>query len=209
MLTSYANTEQLISRLPSLATRDESELEAALETSSRWIDAYCSRRFYLDDTATDRVFAACDLYVLDLGAFEIGASTGVTVKVDDGSGLFATTVSASAYQLEPVNAPYAVGGARPYTRIRLLSTSWPISYGVGRLELVKVTAKYGWPQVPAVVREACLSLTIDRVENPSGVRSESIDGYSVRYSTAEGDAAGGRSSGVKPSLAAYRRAVVA
>lgn len=205
--TAYATTEQLIARLPTLSARDDSELSDALEASSRLIDEYCSRRFYIDTVATDRVFSACHLYILDLGGYEIGDSTGVIVKTDDGTGTFATTLAASAYQLEPVNAPYAVGGGRPYTSLRALTTSWPIAYNVGqRTDLVKITAKFGWPSVPAAVREACIGMTVDRFENPSGVRSESIDGYSVRYAFArDDDTAGGGTNTIKPSLVAYRR----
>lgn len=201
MSTSYATTDQLIARLPSLSSHDWSELENALEASSRWIDAYCARRFWLDTAVTDRVFIACNWYVIDLGQFEIGDLTGVVVKTDDGSGTFATTVSSSAYQLEPVNAPYSASAAAPYTQIRAVSTTWPMSYVPGaRQALVQITAKYGWPSVPAAVREACLSLTVDRFENPSNVRAEAIDGYSVSWQSTEA---------VKPSLSAFRRMWVA
>ncbi len=178
----YATPEELVDRLPSLDTHSPTELDDALSAASRWIDTYCGRKFWLDPTVTIRVFKACDLYVLNLGAHEIGDSTGVIVKTDDGTGTFATTVSSSAYQLEPVNAAYQIGGAAPYTRVRALSTSWPQTYvSTGRQELVQITAKYGWPTVPDVVKDACLTLAVARFENPSGVRREAIDGYSVSY----------------------------
>jgi len=177
----YATVPQLTDRNPSLAEHDQTDLELALTEASRWIDGYCARKFWLDPTATDRVFKASTPYLLDLGAHEIGAAT-VTVKTDDGTGTFATPVAASAYQLEPVNAVYSPLGAAPYTTLRAVSTSWPVSYvSSGRQDLVKITARYGWPAVPAVVTQVCLVLTVDGFENPSGVRSESIDGYSVSY----------------------------
>lgn len=201
MSNAYATPEELVDRLPSLDSHSPTELDAALSSASRWIDAYCNRKFWLDTTVTNRVFKACDLYVLDLGAHEIGDDTGLIVKTDDGSGSFATTVSASAYQLEPVNALYQVGGAAPYTRVRALSTSWPMAYtSSGRQELVQITALFGWPEVPAVVREACLTLSVARFENPSGVRREAIDGYSVSYGP---EAAAAES--VKGILAPFRR----
>lgn len=198
MANAYATTDQLIGRLPSLANRDVSELADGLEAASRWIDTHCSRRFWLDPAVTDRYFAATDFFILDLGAFEIGDTTGVVVKTDDGTGTYATTVSASAYQLEPVNAAYSYVGARPYTSVRALSTSWPIAYTFGRQERIKITAKYGWPSVPPAVKDACLILAVDGFENPSGIRAEAIDGYSVSYTaTAAGTA--------KWKLAAYQR----
>jgi hypothetical protein len=207
MANEYATSAEAIARNPSLANVDLIELDAALEAASRWIDGYCGRKFWLDTSTTERVFRATNMYVLDLGEHEIGSSTGVIVKTDDGTGTFATTVSSSAYQLEPVNAPYATAGARPYTSIRGVSTAWPLTYSnSGRQDLVKVTALYGWPAVPAAVRDVCLALTTVEVENPTGVRSEAIDGYSVSYSR---ELLGGdnQATGViRAKLAPYRRA---
>jgi hypothetical protein len=195
----YADPDQLIARLPSLDSHDLDELDRALTAASRWIDGYCARRFWLDTAVTDRVFQACDLYRLELGPYEIGDLTGVVVKTDDGTGTFATTVSASAYQLEPVNAPYAPTGAAPYTTLRALSTTWPVTFTrAGRQDRVKITAKYGWPAIPAPVTQACLTLAVDGFENPGKVGSEAIDGYSVRY-TADAE------SGACQDLYFYRR----
>lgn len=199
MANAYADPDQLIARLPSLDSHDEDELDRALTAASRWIDGYCARRFWLDAAVTDRQFTACDLWQLDLGPFEIGDSTGVVVKTDDGTGTFATTIVSTAYQLEPVNAPYMPTGAAPYTSVRALATTWPVTFTRnGRQNLVKITAKYGWPAIPAPVTQACLTLAVDGFENPGKVGSEAIDGYSVRY-TANAE------SGACQDLYFYRR----
>jgi hypothetical protein len=193
MANQYATTAEAIARNPSLASVDLLELDAALTAASRWIDGYCGRKFWLDPvgTPTIRVFTARDPYVLDLGEHEIGSLTGVVVKTDSGAGTYATTVSASAYVLEPVNAPYATAGARPYTSIRGISTAWPVTYTrAERQDLVQVTARYGWPAIPPAVRDACLALTTVEIENPTGVRSEAIDGYSVSYTAGDASPVG-------------------
>jgi hypothetical protein len=208
MANQYATAADAINRNPALATFDTAELEALMTATSRWIDAYCGRKFWLDPTVTDRVFHVCDMYVLDLGEHEIGDLTGVIVKTDDGTGTFATTVSSTAYQLEPVNAPYTASAARPYTAIRAVNTTWPLTYGpYGRQSLVRVTAKYGWPAVPAAVREACLSMAIVQAENPTGVRAEAIDGYSVSYGRADLESSVG--TAIRNQLAPFRRMWVA
>lgn len=182
MANEYATAPELIARVPSLSNADPGALDAILEAASRGIDAYCGRKFWLDPTATDRDFKAIDFYELDLGPYEIGTTGSVTVTTDDGSGTFGTSVSSSDYVLEPVNAPHEPRGAAPYTRIRLVSGCWPrVYYCQGRQELVRVTARYGWPSVPPAVREATLALAVVAVENPTNVRSEAIDGYSVSY----------------------------
>lgn len=198
-MAAYATSVELLARSATLASQDPIELDNALEAASRSIDGYCSRRFWLDPVATPtiRVFQPRDLYLLDLGQFEIGASTPVTIKTDDGTGTFATTVASTAYQLEPVNAPYDAKAAGPYTHVRAVSTSWPLTYSTsGRQDRVQITARFGWPAVPAVVREACLIMAADTFENPTGVRSESIDGYSVSY---------GAAAAVRSKLANFRR----
>lgn len=192
MATVYASDDQLVARYPSLTGKDADERDAVLEEASRWIDARCHRRFWLDDTATTRVFKATHRYLLDLGKFEIGSADDVVVKVDDGSGTFATTLPSSDYVLEPVNATVE---ARPFTQIRLLVGCWPLVYSEqGRQELVQVTAKYGWPAVPASVREACLILANEEFENPGGLAGESIDGYSWRGAAGDGLPSGIRSA---------------
>lgn len=189
-MVAYATSDDLVARYPSLDAQDLDEIDAILEAASRWIDGRCHRRFDLDDTPTVRLFSAGHPYVLDLGAFEIGATGSVTVETDDGSGSFATTVDPAEYQLEPVNAAYAAPEPRPFTTIRRLAGRWPRARSEqGRQELVRVTARYGWPAVPAAVREACLLLGNEEFENPGGLSGESIDGYSWRASAADDDAA--------------------
>lgn len=184
---SYASTGALISRYPSLASQDPIEMQAELDAASRWIDGHCHRQFSLDETVTVRYFAADDRYELDLGAFEIGTNDSVVIATDDGSGLYSTTVSESSYQLEPVNAPFASPDPRPFTSVRALGGYWPTAAtSSSRQERVRVTARYGWPAVPEPVVRACLTLTASAFENPGGVRSESIDGYSVTYLSAGG-----------------------
>lgn len=206
MANQYASAADAIARNPSLASFNETELDNALTAASRWIDGYCARKFWLDTAVTVRVFEACDTYSLDLGEHEIGTTAGVIIKTDDGTGTFATTVAGSAYQLEPVNAPYATSGARPYTRIRGVNVSWPLTYGpYGRQDLVQVTAQYGWPAVPSAVREACLSIAISQVENPTGVRAEAIDGYSVSYGRGLEDAGDAVTPTIRAQLGPFRR----
>lgn len=207
MANEYATRADILARNPSLESVDAIALDGALEAASRGIDGYCARRFWLDPTATIRVFKASDLYELDLGAHEIGAATPITVKTDDGTGTFATTLAASAYLLEPVNAPFEPTGAAPYTMIRRLSGSWPKAYsGSGRQDRVQVTARYGWPTIPAPVREACLALTVNGLENPTGVRAEAIDGYSVSYgSSRDATAAIGADPALRSKLGPFRR----
>ena len=194
----YATTTELFARYPNLATVNTTQATAELEASSSFIDGYCNRTFAAEGVVTIRYLSVGDIYDLDLGPWEISTTADVVIAVDDGTNTYGSTISSNEYILEPRNAPYASPDARPYTSIRRISGSWP--YAVSRStyqERVKVTAKYGWPAVPEPVKRACLTLTNNAYENPTGVRSESIDGYSVSY-----QAASGLAIGVPPSVLA-------
>ena len=72
-------------------------------------------------------------------------------------------MSASSYQLEPVNGLSATAEAVPYTRIRLLSGAWSVT---DRAEAsISVTATWGWTSIPYPIIEACKILAKDILSN--------------------------------------------
>lgn len=148
-------------------TVDDVLLENAVEAASRRIDGECSRRFYVDAQATARTFAAArhDLLTVD----DISSITGFVVKIDaDGDGLFETTVTAGVdFQIEPLNA---LTQSKPITLLRATGTSWPVA--ANGQALIEVTARWGWPAVPDVIREATVLLAsrqFKRYDSPLGV----------------------------------------
>lgn len=194
----YATNDELFARYPGLSGQDTSETAAELDAMSNWIDGYCNRTFAAEASATVRYFAASDLYVLDLGPCEISTTDGVIIATDDGDNTFGTTISAGGYILEPRNAVFASPDARPFTSIRRIGGTWPYTVSPRTYqERVRVTAKYGWPAVPESVKRATMALVNHSFENSSGVRSESIDGYSVTYTSQSGQAIGVPSSVVR------------
>lgn len=201
----YATNDELFARYPGLNGQDTTETAAELDAASNWVDGYCNRTFEPEASATVRYFAASDYYVLDLGPFEISTTDGVIISTDDGTGTYGNAVSTSGYILEPVNAVYASPDPRPFTTIRRISSNWPMaSVASERQELISVTAKYGWPAVPEAVKRATLALVNVSFDNPNGIRSESIDGYSVSYQTIDGRTVGVPSSVVR-TLTPYVR----
>lgn len=129
---------------------DDALLEARIDEASRTIDDYCDRRFYADTVASARVFVApSGRYVL---TDDIASTTGLVVKVDTThDGTYATTLTASQYQLEPLNA---VAKGDSVTRIVATgSTSFPTTQAPAPVE---VTAIWGWPSIPSPVKSACI-----------------------------------------------------
>jgi hypothetical protein len=130
----YASVTNLAEHLRIPDAMDDSSLEVALQAAKAQIDEWCRRTFDPvnpdTDTATERVYTVHgrDVYTDDLVAVD-------SVELDG---------SPIDYDLEPANNP-AVG--RPYQQIVFPT---PLS---GK---VTVTGWFGWPDLPAPVKQAAI-----------------------------------------------------
>jgi len=145
----YASLTDFKTRLGITVDTQNGDLTKVLVTASRQIDQDTGRRFYLDKTASARVFnpngrVACDpggerLVVDDMGV----APTLVEVGYNG-----SYTPVPTGYDLAPDNA---LSRGRPITSLVLIYGSW--GYGQAR---VRVTAKWGWPSIPPQIEQATL-----------------------------------------------------
>lgn len=134
---------------------DDATILAAIESAEEAIDQHCGRTFAVAGSATARVFRAPNDRTSVLDIFDC---TSVTLVSDNGS-----TVSASNYQLEPLNGLSAHGEAVPYTAIRLLGGGlWSYEYDKAT---ISITATWGWASLPARYTEAVKILTADILDN--------------------------------------------
>ena len=153
---------------------DNDLLENLVESASRSIDRIANRRFYLDATASARLYRAYSnifVYVDD-----IGTTSSLVVAVDEnGNGTYSKTLTLNTdYILDPLTSPSL---NRPYTQLTMVSNTetWPIFPGLtsnGLRPGVQVTARWGWPSVPDDLNMACLILTADlykRKDAPGGL----------------------------------------
>lgn len=170
----YGSLPELQLRLPNADvafTAAESVVHtAAMEAVSRAIDGWCGRVFY--PRTQTRVYTA-DAF----GCLAIDDLVSVTtLKTDDNAdGTYETTWATTDYVLTPANAPYEIP-AWPYTRIEAsrLTTSAGRVFPVRVQSGVQVVGVFGWPDVPAAIREVCLieSLRLSQQFGaPSGVVS--------------------------------------
>jgi hypothetical protein len=147
-------------------TRDDL-IEAAISAAEKAIDNTCGRTFAVSGSATARVFAPNERRVLIedgevLIVDDIGSLTDLAVE--SGSGGSYSAVSASTYEAWPLGA---LTRGWPVTALLALGGCWPT--GTGR---VRVTARWGWPSVPADVTQATLLLATRlyrRKDSPEGV----------------------------------------
>ena len=145
--------------IPTTDTADDSLLDDAINAASRQIDAFCGRIFYAEGSASARKFFTDDLYRLRVD--DISTTDGLIVKYDDDDdGTFEVTVSASEFQLLPING--VVGGitGNPFYIIELISdgsNEWPLDYSSNRPR-AEITAKRGYAALPEQIRQATLML---------------------------------------------------
>jgi hypothetical protein len=158
----YATAEELKSRLAITGTGDDFEIQLAVEAASRSVDEICARYFW---RGTDtRTYVPESIYGQQLD--DIVSVT--TFKVDfDGDGVyeqtwtqgtdFVLTVSPGRYNQS------AKGETWPFTGFQVINTSkyvpfvWPWSHQ----DRLQVTAVFGWPAVPAAVKQAALIAAAD------------------------------------------------
>ena len=150
----YVEADELKHALRIDDTVVDPEIGFAISAASRAIDAYCGRSFGKTEAAETRIFADTDAAALDgrgLVIDDVAASLGLVVGVDEGDdGTFGTTYAVGTdVRLWPWNAE---GEGRPWTELRTVgSKRFP-----RRARAVQVTAQWGWPEVPALVKQACL-----------------------------------------------------
>jgi hypothetical protein len=168
----YVDGAALTSHMAATATGwDESaDVERAIETASRDLDAWCGRRFWKDADASARVFYP--------------SSTGRT-PIDDAWEVVSFTIDGTAAVLDdydqlPLNGIVDGLEGWPVTALALPRDGYtPMSF-TGR---VVVTARWGWAAVPTPVETACLQLAAENMkmgEAPFGVAGIAGDGSAVR-----------------------------
>ena len=191
--TLYCSLEELQNRFGIGDTNDDVGLARAARAASRRIDSFCNReRFWRDTSVQTRVFDSPDSFTVAVPV-GISTATGLVVKTDlDGDGAYETTLTVNTdFLLKPHNAA-SRNPAWPYDMIAILgntSAYFPQLYGRPG---VQITARFGWPEVPDDVAEACLILAhriFKRKETATGVVGFDAAGVTVRLPRTDPDVA--------------------
>lgn len=162
----------------------EELLQRALTAASRSIDSSTGRRFWLDEEPVPRTYRLQGRIAVEddgevLLVHDIGSIDGLVVET--GSGGSWTTLS--GYETTPDNA-LVLG--RPITGLLQVNGFW--GWGVSTTR-VRVTARYGWPEVPEEIVQATLiqaSRLYKRKDSPEGVTGSAEWGV-VRLSRRDPD----------------------
>lgn len=165
----YCSLEEVKSRLSIDDTTDDYEIQLAIHTVTDWINNYCGRHFYqISEARTYRPTNVFNLHIGDL-------VTCNSVDLDyDGDGIFekhwTENVNYQLLRFENRYNKHDFGVERPRDYLQVLqgSTSgpsggmwlpwiWPFTHQ----DRVRVTATWGWPQIPPAITQAALILTAD------------------------------------------------
>lgn len=161
----YTDLATLKEQLGITDTARDTLLSRAITAASRAIDRKTGRRFWLDATATARVYnphgRVCrdergELFLTD----DIGAAAGLVVEV----GVTGSWTALTSYESAPDNALVEY---RPITGLLL-----PVGYWGTPLTRVRVTARWGWPVIPDDIEQAArlqAGRLYRRKDSPEGV----------------------------------------
>lgn len=141
---------------------DDVQLELARQSAEEAVRSYCGFQFGLDANATAKVFAARSGTILDLAevGYTVGSTTGVAVATDDNDdGTYETVWASSDWQVEPLNGTGPGGATWPGLELRAVGDRRFPTGGSGRAR-VQVTARWGWPAVPARVKTATIMVCV-------------------------------------------------
>ena len=173
VVNGYATIAEVRDQLADASAQLDLELlEKAVNASSRAIDRYCGRRFWLDASVTTRTYLVCDPCTVFVD--DIGTRTGVIVKTGTDGVTFPTTLASTDFILEPRNADVVAGGdtadAFAFWQVSsLVGAPW---YVHPHRPTLSVTARFGWSAVPPDVNEACIlkaTSLFKRKDAPFGV----------------------------------------
>jgi hypothetical protein len=182
-----AAVADLKSRLGLSDSYDDTRLTSSIEAASRRVESMCGRdRFWADSTVTIREVYPDTQYCARI-PIGISTTTGLIVKSDTASdGTFATTLTINTdFLTQPRNA---IADGRPIDELFAINGAFQVLTN-GRAGL-QVTAKFGWPSVPADVEEAVLILAqklFKRNETSTGVIGFDGQGTTVRLSRRDPD----------------------
>ena len=188
--TDYCTSAQLKSFLRISDTDDDTRIASVITATSRAIDHVCGQVFSNDDTASDRYYRAKSPDLLYTHPFHSLSGFALATNSSEG-GEFTTTwdVNVLLFDQDAITLPTAeydaAGVTVPYRKIAAVGEKrFPVSTKSPR---VKVTATWGWEDVPDAVREACIikaARLFRRRDTPEGLAGGGDFGL-VRISSRE------------------------
>lgn len=155
IVNGYLTLAELKGVLGDTGATHDGDYERAIEAASRQIDEWCRRQFWQSTPASPRVFDARTPYLLYTD--DVATTAGLVIEV------YGSSQAWSALTSTQFLASPAVGfNGRPINRFVSADGLFPVATNRA---YVRVTAVWGWPTVPAHVRQACQILAVDHFKS--------------------------------------------
>lgn len=162
----YATLAEVKASLAITDTQDDTMLEIAITASSRMIDDYTDRFFYINgstQTPATYYYTAEDFWLLST---DDNFSVTEIATDDNFDQTWSTVWATSDYFSEPVNNP---NRGWPYNRLVAIDRYvFPKNIPNG----VRIKGRFGWSAVPAEINQACIiqsSRLFVRKQSPFGI----------------------------------------
>lgn len=193
--SAYADATEYRNRIDKSITTDDAAILAGLTAITRMLEEELGRVFNQSSAGEARYFDAGTpianddprskylvtprIYGQTSGIAIDDLVTATEIASDlDGNGTYETIAVSTDYYLLPYNAAIY---SKPYTRVELSLN--PANAIGGYAKAVRITGTWGWPSVPAPVKEATIQLAaILRLETPRAQATVSEIGQLVTMS---------------------------
>lgn len=181
---------------PSAEHPDDAKNAAAISAATEIIRTYTDRTFDITPpaaVATSRQFEYDGSGYLDID--DAQTITTVSAIYDSTFNPTSRPLNAFEWSARPFNKPVKFWLQLPDSPYAQGSPAMGFKYNAdtyseyGRsleYSIIEVTAVWGWPEIPADIRQAVIWTTLHLAENPKSYIAESIEGYSRAYSIGGG-----------------------
>jgi hypothetical protein len=145
-------------------TRDANDdtLQDALDTATAEVNRITNRVFWTSDAATPRVYTPESYLRCKVDDFY--TTDGLVVECDQSrNGNFTETWASTDYELSPLNGIVDGEPGWPYWKLKAVGNFWfPLClYPQERTGVVRITAKWGWADVPYPVKRATMIIAAE------------------------------------------------
>jgi hypothetical protein len=143
-------------------TANDESLQDALDTATVEVNKICNRNFWTSDTASSRIYVPQSYLRCKVDDFY--TTEGLVIETDPtGTGTFPYTWTTTDYELRPFNGIVDQEPGWPYWKIKAVGGYWfPECLAPQvRSGVVRVTAKWGWADVPKPVKRATLIIAAE------------------------------------------------
>jgi hypothetical protein len=141
---------------------NDDSLQDALDVATREVNRITSRVFWTNTSATPRVYTPEDYLHCKVADFY--TTDDFLIETDpSGNGQFSNTWSASDSELSPFDGVVDGEEGWPFYKIKAVGSFWFPTFLApqSRSAVVRVTAKWGWSDVPPPIHRATLIIAAE------------------------------------------------